>query len=61
MAMLQDYDRVHLVTDFFQSSGAALYDIGCIIEVYDNGGYKIEFSDTDGVTKAQTVAYEKGL
>ena len=61
MAMLQDYDRVRLVTDFFQSSGATLYDIGYIIEVYDNGGYKIEFSDTDGVTKAQIVAYEKGL
>jgi hypothetical protein len=61
MAMLQNYDRVRLITDFFQSSGAALYDVGYIIEVYDDGGYEIEFSDADGVTKAQIVAYEKDL
>ena len=59
--MLHSYDRVRLMTGVFESSGAALSDVGYRVEVYDDGGYEVEFSDADGITKAQTVAYEKDL
>ena len=59
--MLHSYDRVRLMTGVFESSGAAISDIGYRVEVYDDRGYEVEFSDADGITKAQTVAYEKDL
>ena len=59
--MLPNYSRVRLVTDKYQSSGAMLFDVGYIIEVYADGDYEVEFSSSDGITTAQLVAREEDL
>lgn len=59
--MLQNYSRVRLLTEKFQASGAALFDVGYIIEVYSDGDYEVEFSDKDGTTTAQIVVREEDI
>lgn len=53
--------RVRLLNDNYQSEGAHCFDTGYIIEVYPDGKYEVEFSDTDGTTRAQIVASEDEL
>jgi hypothetical protein len=50
------YSRVRLTTDRFESKGAKLGDVGCVIEIYDDSNYEIEFSDSGGISYAQIVA-----
>lgn len=59
--MLDNYSRVRLMTDRFQSQGALCFDVGYIIEVYPDRKYEVEFSDSKGVTTAQIVASEEEL
>ena len=53
--MLENYSRVRLQTDTYQSEGARCFDVGYIIEVYPNSRYEVEFSDLNGTTTAQIV------
>ena len=59
--MLPNYSRVRLQTEKYQSFGARLFDVGYIIEVYPDGDYEVEFSDSNGLTTAQIVAKEEDL
>lgn len=59
--MLSAYSRVMLVSDDHKGDGAARGMIGYIIEVYDDGHYEVEFSDSSGTTIAQIVASENEL
>lgn len=59
--MLQNYSRVRLQTEKFQASGAHLFDVGYIIEVYPDGDYEVEFSDASGNTTAQIVVREEDI
>lgn len=54
--MLDNYSRVLLLTDKYQSEGAHCFDVGYVIEVYPESKYEVEFSGPDGVTTAQIVA-----
>lgn len=56
--MLDNYSRVRLLTDKYESEGARHSDIGYIIEVYPEKKYEVEFSDHDGISFAQIVAQE---
>ncbi len=49
------------MTSSFQSRNASQFDVGYIIEVYDDGSYEIEFSDARGATRAQIVARAEDL
>lgn len=57
----QNYTRVRLLTDKYASEGAPRGALGYIIEVYDDGGYEVEFSHADGTTYAQIVARKEDL
>jgi len=59
--MLENYSRVRLMSDKFRSQGAAVFEVGYVIEVYPNGDYEVEFSRADGVTTAQIVVREEDL
>ncbi len=59
--MLKNYSRVRLQTEKYKSLGAYLFDVGYIIEVYPDGDYEVEFSDTNGLTTAQIVVREEDL
>ena len=59
--MLENYSRVRLQTEKYAPLGAAIFDIGYIIETYPNGDYEVEFSDKSGMTTAQIVAREEEL
>ena len=59
--MLNNYSRVRLVADKFQSEGAFRDDLGYIIEVYADDRYEVEFSDANGVTFACIVARSEDL
>ncbi len=59
--MLENYSRVRLQTDNYQSEGAFCFDVGYVIEVYPDNKYEVEFSDLNGDTTAQIVAFEKEL
>ncbi len=59
--MLENYSRVRLLTDKYQSEGASCFDVGYIIEVYPDNKYEVEFSGLDGITTAQIVADENDL
>jgi cell shape-determining protein MreC len=52
---LENYSRVVLLTDRHQDQGVKIGAIGYIIEIYDDGNYEVEFSDSDGFTIAQLV------
>ena len=58
---LQQYSRVKLLTNRFESEGATRGDIGFIIEVYDDDNYEVEFSNASGISTAQIVANERDL
>jgi len=53
---LQQYSRVRLITDRFETDGAKKGSMGFIIEIYHDSAYEIEFSDSQGITIAQIVA-----
>jgi hypothetical protein len=53
---MKEYSRVKLLTDKFKDEGVVKGNIGYIIEIYDDGNYEVEFSDSGtGVTIAQIV------
>lgn len=54
--MLENYSRVRLTTDKYQSEGALCFEAGYVIEVYPDDKYEVEFSDSNGITTAQIVA-----
>lgn len=57
--MLREYSRVMLIVDGHEDQGAQKGAIGYVIEVYGNGNYEVEFSDSaTGVTRAQLVLSE---
>ncbi len=58
--MIENYSRVRLLTNRFQSEGVCYGALGYIIEVYDHA-YEVEFSDESGITQGQIVAEEKEL
>jgi hypothetical protein len=49
---LEPYSLVELVTDHYQERGVSVGAIGTILEVYNDGGYEVEFSQLDGTTIA---------
>jgi hypothetical protein len=53
---LELFDRVRLTTDRYAADGARRGDIGYIVELYDDGAYEIEISDSDGTTVALFAA-----
>jgi hypothetical protein len=54
--MLPEYSRVRLITDKYAKDGVPEGTMGYVIEVYDDGNYEIEFSDSEtGNTFAQLV------
>ncbi len=59
--MLENYARVRLQTNKYQTEGVSIGDLGYVIEVYPDGGYEVEFSDESGITFAQIVAQEGEL
>lgn len=59
--LLQNYTRVRLLTDKYVAEGAQQGALGYIIEVYDDGGYEVEFSHADGTTYALIVARVEDL
>jgi hypothetical protein len=61
MTMLENYSRVRLQTDNYQSEGAFCFDVGYIIEVYPGNKYEVEFSKLNGITTAQIAASEEKL
>ena len=58
---LAKFSRVCLQTEKYNSLGACLFDVGYIIEVYPDSGYKVEFADANGIRTAQIVAREEEL
>ncbi len=59
--MLENYSRVRLLTDKYQSEGASCFEVGYVIEVYPDRKYEVEFSDPNGITTAQIVTSEEEL
>lgn len=59
---MKQYSRIMLLTDKFREEGVSLGDIGYIIEVYPDGNYEVEFSDSStGVTITQIVVKESDI
>lgn len=53
---MKEYNRVKLLTDKFKDEGVVKGNLGYIIEIYDDGNYEVEFSDSrSGITIAQIV------
>ena len=48
-------------TEKYTALGAAIFDVGYIIESYPNGDYEVEFSNASGISTAQIVAREDEL
>ena len=59
--MLENYSRVRLQTEKYAPIGAAIFDVGYVIETYPYGDYEVEFSDKSGMKTAQIVAREEEL
>ncbi len=55
---MENYSRVMLLTDRFRDEGIGIGSVGYIIEVYGDGNYEVEFSDSSGITIALVVARE---
>ena len=54
--MLPEYTRVRLITDKYANDGVPESTIGYVIDVYDDGNFEIEFSDSEtGNTFVQLV------
>jgi hypothetical protein len=47
---MQQFQRVKLLTNKYNSEGIRVGDIGYILEVYGDGYYEVEFSDINGET-----------
>ena len=58
---LPNYSRIKLISDAYVSLNARRGAVGYVIEIYPDGHYEVEFSDTDGATTAQIVAREDEL
>ena len=56
---IENYSRVRLLVDHYQ--GVTAGAIGYIIEVYDDGAYEVEFSNSNGITEAQVVVQENEI
>lgn len=54
--MLEEFDRVKLITNKYSKEKATIGMIGYIVEVYPDNHFEVEFSDpTTGITIAQVV------
>jgi hypothetical protein len=49
---LKPYATVRLLTDRYYNKGVVSGNVGTILEVYEDGGYEVEFSHPDGTTIA---------
>lgn len=49
---IPNYSKVKLLTNNYISEGVSAGAIGYVIEVYDDKGYEVEFSDKNGETIA---------
>lgn len=59
---MEQYSRIRLLTDKYKEEGVSLGDFGYIIEVYGDGNYEVEFSDSKtGITIAQIVASNEDM
>lgn len=59
---MEQYSRVRLLTDKYKDEGVLKGHIGYIIEVYGEGNYEVEFSDSQtGITIAQFVALDEDM
>ena len=55
------YSRVRYVGRENSHDGLSTGDIGYVIEDYGDGNYEVEFSNTDGTTRAQAVIQNRDL
>ena len=46
----KQYYTVKLITDKYTARGVKQGHIGVVLEIYGDGHYEVEFSDTDGTT-----------
>ena len=56
--MIKNYTRIKLTTNKYEHEGVYVGMLGYIIELYHDGKYEVEFSDTNGITVAQLVLDE---
>ncbi len=59
--MLKNYSRVRLLTDDYKNEGISRGAVGYIIEVFNDGFYEVEFSDSEGTTAALLALKESEL
>ncbi len=59
--MFENYSRVRLLTDDYKNEGISRGAVGYIIEVFHDGVYEVEFSDSDGTTAALLALKESEL
>ncbi len=55
------YNRVFYIGPLNVAQSISYGDIGYIIEDYGDGNYEVEFSDSNGMTKALAVISERDL
>ena len=55
--LVEEASRVRMITDRFRVEGIGLGNVGSIIEQFNDGAYKIEFSDEQGTPYAQIIAH----
>ena len=53
--ILENYSRVRMLTDAYQSENVHIGMVGYVIETYPDNHHEIEFSNEDGITVAQIV------
>ncbi|MFI9508391.1 DUF4926 domain-containing protein [Nocardia sp. NPDC052566] len=60
--MINNYDKVRVVTDRFTAEGAAIGSVGYVIEKHSEDAYEVEVSDpSTGETIASFVARRTDL
>lgn len=59
--MLKIYSRVKLIGHKYEGDGGFDGAIGYVIEVYPDGKYEVEFSNSQGISTAQLVVDETDL
>jgi hypothetical protein len=55
---LKNYSQVRIITDRFEHEGVKKGTIGFVIEIYEDGEYEVEISDSKGITLAQITTQE---
>jgi hypothetical protein len=59
--MLENYSRICLLINRYESENIPKGSIGYIIETYDDGAYEVEFSDSNGITRGLLVLNESDM